>query len=203
MKQNLALAVFILLAAGCGDDKNNCPRPVFTVAASGSNAIIQESTGSTYGFLEIEYGSNGFSRGSGTTVTISASHSLTNLANGTYDIYMRGNCGGGAWSDWTLPESFIITGGISGNCSQPIYLDYGSYGFRYVNWYSSVTHNYWEVEYGTTGFTLGSGTRVTAGDDYYQLGSLTPGLVYDFYVRANCGGQDWSVWAGPHSFVAE
>src|SRR5690606_37417709 len=34
----------------------------------------------------------------------------------------------------------------------------------------------------------------------HLLSGLSPVTPYDFYVRANCGGGDESLWIGPHTF---
>ena len=53
----------------------------------------------------------------------------------------------------------------------------------------------WEIEYGPTGFTRGSGTMVTATSNHYTVTGLSHTTVYDFYVRANCGSGNISVWS--------
>lgn len=57
------------------------------------------------------------------------------------------------------------------------------------------------IEYGERGFTLGNGTRVSSGESSKSITNLSSGIEYDFYVRANCGGSNYSNWAGPHSFI--
>ena len=32
---------------------------------------------------------------------------------------------------------------------------------------------------------------------------LSSDTAYDFYVRGNCGGSEFSEWTGPHSFVTD
>ena len=56
-----------------------------------------------------------------------------------------------------------------------------------------------QVEYGVTGFTLGTGMVETAVGDSLDLYSLTANTIYDVYLRAYCGG-DSSEWIGPVSF---
>jgi hypothetical protein len=59
----------------------------------------------------------------------------------------------------------------------------------------------WEVEYGPIGFVQGTGTIVAAGTNPFTLGGLNSATEYDYYVRANCGGGDFSFWAGPSNFI--
>lgn len=44
----------------------------------------------------------------------------------------------------------------------------------------------YNIEYGPTGFTQGSGTVVTTTSGTYQLANLTPNTTYDFYVEDVC-----------------
>ena len=55
----------------------------------------------------------------------------------------------------------------------------------------------WNVEYGPTGFAPGSGTVVAATAHPFTVNNLTSGTTYDFYVQADCGGGDTSLWTGP------
>ncbi|MEO8517259.1 MAG: fibronectin type III domain-containing protein [Flavobacterium sp.] len=59
----------------------------------------------------------------------------------------------------------------------------------------------WEiiVQPAILGFPTGPGT-ITSSNPYLATG-LTPGTLYEFYVRANCGATDGlSNWAGPFAF---
>ena len=203
---SIALIASVLFIAGCSKEKNsNCRVPVFTVNEYGSGAAyVQMEDNGSYGFFEVEYGSNGFAKGSGTTKSIASSGLIENLNNGTYDIYVRGNCGGTDFSDWTPVKSFIITGGGSSSCPKPTSLYAESYsGNTYrLYWSSYSSAGYYQVEYDETGFTKGTGTLMNSSNSNYLV-TLTPGLTYDYYVRANCGGSDFSTWAGPYSFYVE
>ena len=55
----------------------------------------------------------------------------------------------------------------------------------------------WNIEYGSAGFTPGTGTLVTVTTNPYTVDNLTSGTAYDFYVQADCGGGDESIWTGP------
>lgn len=66
-----------------------------------------------------------------------------------------------------------------------------------LTWTETGTASAWDIEYGTQGFTQGTGTVVTATTNPYTISGLTMGTTYDFYVRANCGNGDESVWLGP------
>ena len=70
-----------------------------------------------------------------------------------------------------------------------------------LSWTAGGTESAWNIEYGPTGFTQGNGTVVNASSNPYTLTGLTPGVMYDWYVQADCGGGDSSTWAGPYSFT--
>lgn len=70
-----------------------------------------------------------------------------------------------------------------------------------ANWDDVNSSQLFNVEYGVRGFNVGSGNRVSSNIPNKVISGLTTGTEYDFYVRANCGGNVYSNWAGPHSFV--
>lgn len=58
-----------------------------------------------------------------------------------------------------------------------------------------------DYEFGTVGFTLGTGTPGTSTTVPFTITGLTKGTTYDIYVRNNCFGTDTSEWFGPLSFT--
>ena len=59
----------------------------------------------------------------------------------------------------------------------------------------------WQIEWGISGFTLGSGVRLmTTTNPHTQLG-LQSNVSYDFYVRSVCNIGDSSFWSGPYTFT--
>ena len=56
-----------------------------------------------------------------------------------------------------------------------------------LSWTEAGDATMWEIEYGPTGFTPGSGTTVSAYTNPFTVENLTPATTYDFYVYANCG----------------
>ena len=65
-----------------------------------------------------------------------------------------------------------------------------------LSWTENGTATAWDIEYGTQGFTPGTGTTVSVTTNPYTITGLATGTTYDFYVRANCGGGDESDWSG-------
>ncbi|MFK8046490.1 MAG: GEVED domain-containing protein [Crocinitomicaceae bacterium] len=69
-----------------------------------------------------------------------------------------------------------------------------------LDWLAGTGSDY-EVEYGTSGFALGTGTNSTVTVDSLNITGLTAVTNYEFYVRNICGAGDTSAWAGPFSFA--
>ncbi len=57
----------------------------------------------------------------------------------------------------------------------------------------------WNIQYGTTGFTLGEGTTELVTTNPYEIENLDADSTYDFYVQAVCGAGDESIWVGPYT----
>ncbi|MBR4919352.1 MAG: fibronectin type III domain-containing protein [Bacteroidales bacterium] len=65
-----------------------------------------------------------------------------------------------------------------------------------LSWTETGSATAWEIEYGAQGFTPGTGTTVAVTTNPYTIDNLSA-ATYDFYVRANCGNNDFSDWVGP------
>jgi len=68
-----------------------------------------------------------------------------------------------------------------------------------LTWISGDTNSTsWNVEYGATGFTLGTGTTLVSTSTSFTVTGLTANTVYDFYVQGDCGVTNGlSNWVGP------
>ncbi|HFA49417.1 MAG TPA: hypothetical protein ENJ95_10425 [Bacteroidetes bacterium] len=161
------------------------------------------SGGSGESSWDIEWGSTGFPKGSGTTVAgvTSNPYTLSGLSSNTaYDFYVRADCGGGDMSTWTGPFTFTTIA----TCLPPNNLTATNLTLTSADlgWTSGGSgESSWDIEWGSTGFSQGSGTTITGvTSNPYTLSGLNFGTTYDFYVRADCGGGDVSTWAGPFSF---
>lgn len=90
------------------------------------------------------------------------------------------------------------------SCAAPslLVIDSISNNFANLNWMEMGTATDWIVEYGMTGFTLGTGTNsgVTTTKPYPATG-LVANTSYDFYVSAFCAVGDTSNWVGPFTFT--
>ena len=73
-----------------------------------------------------------------------------------------------------------------------------------LSWIQTGPATTWNIEYGITGFPIGSGTPVpSVTSNPYTLTNLGSSTVYDFYVQADCGQGDQSIWFGPFTFTTQ
>lgn len=70
-----------------------------------------------------------------------------------------------------------------------------------LDWVPVGGESVWDIELRTSssGFT-GIPTAWSVGLPY-TINTLLPGTTYTYYVRASCGGGDYSTWEGPYSFT--
>jgi len=106
------------------------------------------------------------------------------------------------WSQNGFDWTFTFTS--YGSCPQPVNLGVNNITQTSADlfWNEIGTATQWNIEYGATGYTQGSGTMINlTTNNPYSLGGLTPTTTYDFYVQSYCGVGDTSVWSGPFTFT--
>ncbi len=131
---------------------------------------------------------------------LTATKTITELAisqSATYVFYIRAICSSESSSDWSAPKALTI----SSYCNSPTNL---SYGGGYLAW-TDNTDDYpmnAQIQYGPTGFTLGTGTTINAGNtENYSGFTFTPNTNYEFFVRTFCDdSQIWSPWSEPVNY---
>lgn len=64
-----------------------------------------------------------------------------------------------------------------------------------IYWTQSNSGSTFKMEYGPSGFTLGTGTKSVPTNDTVNLTGLTPTTAYDVYVKEICSATDSSTWA--------
>jgi hypothetical protein len=70
-----------------------------------------------------------------------------------------------------------------------------------LGWTETGTASVWDVELGSSGFMpSGSPSQISVSNPYTYTG-LSANTAYQYYVRANCGNNDFSTWVGPFSFT--
>lgn len=196
----------IVFITGCkkgSDNDNPCLPPSVQFSLADKKVIVNVQDYSPENGYDIEFDTAGFAQGSGTTQNFTGTTSeFTVPTYGSYDVYVRKKCSSGSNSIWSSKFTVNVDGSTN-SCSAPIALDFSaSYPQYRLAWYGPSNGNFYDVEYGPTGFTLGNGTRIRTNNDYTYDAIFHQGTTYDFYVRSNCGGTAFSSWAGPHSIYA-
>lgn len=70
-----------------------------------------------------------------------------------------------------------------------------------VSWVPNGNEELWEISYGALGFEPDEGTIVGGIDETpYLLQGLDHSTMYELYIRADCGDELKSIWAGPIPF---
>jgi hypothetical protein len=100
------------------------------------------------------------------------------------------------WSDMAI-DNFQVR--QSATCPQTSPLTASNVGSSTadISWTAGGTETSWNVEYGATGFTLGTGTNTNVTSTTYSMTGLTPSTDYDVYIQAVCSATDLSYWVGP------
>ncbi|WP_274474270.1 fibronectin type III domain-containing protein [Mangrovimonas aestuarii] len=66
-------------------------------------------------------------------------------------------------------------------------------------WTVGDSETSWNIEYGVSGFALGTGTAVNGlTTNSYSINGLVADSNYQFYVQADCGDNN-SIWSGPYT----
>ncbi len=187
----------------CFTTPPSCIQPDWQNAENITFESADLSWSSSSGTLwNIEWGNWWFSPGGGTLVTglTSANFNLTGLTEETdYGFYVQTDCGGGDVSYWTGPYYFHTPP----SCLQPIDLNVTDLTdiSATLDWNSQGSETLWNIEYGPTGFTQGTGISLNGiAATYYELTGLSSNTGYEFYVQSDCGSGDYSNWTGPYGF---
>ncbi|MFM7018326.1 GEVED domain-containing protein [Flavobacterium sp.] len=101
-------------------------------------------------------------------------------------------------------EDYNVTITAAAPCPQPSGLsvsDISAFS-ALLSWNTGCTETMWDVHVTLAGggepVGAPSGVNVTSP---YLVNNLIPETAYDFYVRANCQGNGYSVWTGPFTFT--
>ncbi len=96
----------------------------------------------------------------------------------------------------------IVNHGPAPTCFRPTapLVNWATNNKANVGWTTGGATN-WQIEYGTTGFTPGSGTLINATSNPFSITGLTQNTAYDFYVRDSCGTGDVSQWSIGETFT--
>src|SRR5690554_1293158 len=179
-----------------------CPAPTnLVVSGIGADTAVVTWDGNGTTSWVIEYGITGFGLGNGTSLpTTDNPETLTGLSPETvHSVYIWADCGTDGLSDTLGPINFTT----QPTCLAPTTLTATDITATSADlgWTESGSAAEWQVEYGTSGFTLGSGTIENTSTNPHPVTGLTGNTDYGFYVRSICGVGDTSAWAGPFAFT--
>ena len=180
----------------------SCPAPGALTASDISYDSVEVSWTGTGSNWIIEYDTNGFTLGSGTTIISSTNpDTISGLAAETnYSYYVRSFCAVGDSSLWVGPFNFTTLP----TCPAPSALAVSSVMTTSANldWTENGSATSWDIEWDTAGFTsTGVPTITGSTTNPHSLSGLTSNTSYEFYVRASCSATDSSAWAGPFTFA--
>jgi hypothetical protein len=69
-----------------------------------------------------------------------------------------------------------------------------------INW-NAISSASFQIEYGITGFTQGEGQIVSTTTNSKSINNLEPNTSYQYYIKTNCGNNNFSDWVGPNNFT--
>jgi gliding motility-associated-like protein len=69
-----------------------------------------------------------------------------------------------------------------------------------LSWATSAGTTNWQVSYAPAPYALPTGAGTNTAIPFQPTG-LIPGVVYQYYVRADCNDGNFSIWSGPFTFT--
>lgn len=197
-------------ALNLDDFNNNCDAPQDFQASdfiNNTNINLSWTAGSDEISWEIQYGLQGFAVGTGTSVTAAiTNYTVTGLnpAN-TYSFYLRAKCSATTNSQWVGPV-IVQAIDVNPNCASPTNLVASRNATTNTNvnisWTAGGSETNWEIQYGNSGFALGSGINITSTASPDLITNIDTANAFDFYIRAACSATENSSWIGPVSVPA-
>ena len=174
----------------CGTNLNCLAPPNISVDnLTNASADITWAVADSADSYNVEYGLTGFALGTGTfTNTTDLFLNLTGLLQNTdYQFYIQSDCGGGEFSNFAGPFSFTTL--LSCPAPMDVMVDDLNSTFADISWTASFAATSYNVEYGLTGFAIGTGTIINTTNLSATINGLTQNTAYDFYVHSDCGNE--------------
>jgi hypothetical protein len=160
---------------------------VFYVEANGSSSVMHFDYSGNTDAQANESNIILFSRATNnTTPWLDASATITTSTN--------------SLTDTIASSSEFILGFANAVCDDPTNYSASNitFGDAAINWTSAAASV--SIEYGTSGFSIGSGTVITSSNASEILTNLTSNTSYDVYLTAQCAGGVLSNTVGPITF---
>jgi len=178
----------------------SCAKPASFQASDfigGTNVNLSWVAGGEEESWEIQYGISGFALGSGTSVFSEETNvTISSLVSSNdYQFYIRSNCDESEVSAWAGP--IAVNSLPSASCPTPTNLVAARVATDAtkvnLSW-TTGTASSWEVQYGISGFALGTGTTLITNSPAAEITGLQASNSYGFYVRAVCSATEKSGW---------
>lgn len=160
---------------------------VFYVEANGSSSV-----------MHLDYSGNTDAQANESNIILfsRAANNTTPWLDASATIAVSTN----SLTDTITSSSEFILGFANAVCDDPA--NFGASNITFsnaaINWTSAAASV--SMEYGTSGFSVGSGTVITSGNSTEILNNLTPNTSYDVYLTAQCAGGVFSNTVGPITF---
>lgn len=152
------------------------------------------------------YGATGFDPATqGTLLTnVTYPYNLTGLTEATgYDVYVQSICSGPSTSAWSSVLSFTTLAA----CPAPTDLVINNTDVDAELSWTAWGTTAWNLKVSTTVIDPATGTGDVfdgpVGTNPYTIGSLTPNTTYYYYLQADCGAGETSLWSVQGSFTTE
>ena len=179
----------------------DCPVPTsLTVTHHQNNSVITWIPVLGVNNYELQYKKEDVAFWASFSVNNASSFVLGGLAESvTYNVRVRSLCDADEYSDWAE-----LTFTTPNSCEAPVQLTISEIANHSVNVsQDTMPTGSWAIQYGESGFGLGSGTIIFQNTNTIDLTGLAAGTAYDVYAKNICGENSESVWAGPYTFTTE
>ncbi|MFT6946955.1 MAG: hypothetical protein ACJARP_001375 [Vicingaceae bacterium] len=195
---NAGVYVFLETSGGSLGDRDTLTSPSIIVGATQTSLTYTywyHMAGSTMGRMEVWVEANNVwdslttydsaQHASTSAAWLLGAHTLTAYAGQSITLKFIGARGSSFSGDMAIDDISIIE---TPNCLPPTSLTSSNATLNGIDldWTENNSATSWEVEYGVTGFTAGTGTTVIVAAKPYSLSGLSASTAYDFYARATC-----------------
>jgi len=107
------------------------------------------------------------------------------------------------WDGISFDDIVVEELQICSSCIEPSSLSVSNLSSTSVklNWIENCDALGWEIAFGTSGFDTTNSINVFTTENPFTWDNLLPNTEYEWYVRSVCANNQYSSWAGPHSFT--
>lgn len=141
--------------------------------------------------------------------TVDYQQMIVNIVDGSGDpiqdeVYIAFHVPNGGLDGWRLYIDNVFVEPYNADCPDPtdLVINQATQNSIEVGWTAEAGQDTWDVLALPAGSPIPDDTATgfeTTSDNPYTIEGLDPATEYDIYVRADCGGDGLSYWAGPIS----